>query len=373
MACKTCGDGLDKRDRITLDRYEVAAERRTKCGQCSGNTDGTCTDLGLPIVELTRTWAASCPRGQFGGIKQACPNCGRMNQFLSKSSLCQWCEIGRENDSENHRRRTRKPIDSRIQLLPTSKAAITEIEPTPNLIDGCSVVWVYWAGGQRNNELWHSVRLAQENVQDAGAFTICGDIPDWYKGRSIRSPRVSDKESNDRIGSVNYKKWLDSIVKLQRIIDDTGVTETFLWLYDDTFIVRKSSITEIAVPRFSGQLSRSTRSTWRSVMTRTGDVLGRSGFHARNYSTHYPIVFEKQKLQQTIDRFRPDRQPLLVESLYQNQWGKNPQSHDGEFEYVNRVRRGWTPHKTTIVANVGQFNTHAQAAISSLLTKQRNA
>jgi hypothetical protein len=367
MPCRTCDKDLQPRERTQIKRYDVAAQRRVKCSVCDANDGGQCQELGLPVVELTKDWSTQCPRGEFGGIKQSCPECGRANQYLSKSSRCQWCEIDRRNRAENAARAGKRSKPARI-----IQRSVSDITPVANVPGGCSVVWVYWAGGQRNDELWHSIQLASQNLTDAGEFFICGDVPQWYQGHGIDSPRVGDKETVAAMGDVKYKKWLDSIVKLRRIIDDARVSETFLWLYDDTFIVRPTTIGTLAVPRYSGQLRRSSRSTWRVAMMRTHDALKGAGLPTLNYSTHYPIVFDKQKLQQTIDRFRPDRQPLLIESLYQNQWAKNPQQHAGEFQYTQRVRSGWTPKRSAIVANVGQFNAPARAAISKLITKKRH-
>jgi hypothetical protein len=362
MGCKTCKQDLKPRERLIVDRFELAMLRREKCSSCDANDGGQCTESGLPIVELTRDWAASCPRKQFDGVKQSCPNCGRAGQYLSKSSLCRYCEIERENRAGNAGRIGRKatPIRSHLQ-------SVTTLTPSTNNPGGCSVVWVYWEGGQRNDELWHSIQLAHMHLADAGEFLICGDIPQWYDGQAIPSPRVSEQETQLQFGGTRYRKWLDSIIKLQRIIDDPRVTERFIWLYDDTFIVRDTSIEHLAIPRFAGQLSRSNRGSWRAVMNRTAEVLSRNGMPVRNYSTHYPIVFEKSKLREALERFRPDKQPLLIESLYQNQWAIESRPHGSEFEYVQRVRLGWKPRKETIIANVGQFNAPARAAIGGIL------
>lgn len=109
MPCKTCGDGLPKRERLILERFELASERREKCEPCQANQSGQCVELGLPVVELTKQWDTSCPRGEFASIRQTCPGCGRTNQYLSRSSLCQWCEIERQNKRQNEARRCRTP------------------------------------------------------------------------------------------------------------------------------------------------------------------------------------------------------------------------------------------------------------------------
>lgn len=116
MPCKTCGDGLGKRERLILERFELASERREKCEGCEANDSGQCAELGLPVIDLTKQWNTSCPRGQFAAVRQACPGCNRAEQFLSRSSLCQWCEIDRENKRQNEARRTRVKVRLRAVL-----------------------------------------------------------------------------------------------------------------------------------------------------------------------------------------------------------------------------------------------------------------
>jgi hypothetical protein len=106
MPCRTCDKDLPARERKQVTLYQIADERRQKCHECDANQSGQCIELGLPVVDLTKTWSTSCPRGEFQGVRQTCPTCGRANQFLSRSSRCQWCEVERSNKQRN---RSRKP------------------------------------------------------------------------------------------------------------------------------------------------------------------------------------------------------------------------------------------------------------------------
>jgi hypothetical protein len=117
MPCKTCGDGLPKRERLILKRFELASERRERCDGCEANDSGQCSELDLPVIELTKQWNTSCPRGQFAAVRQTCPVCTRPEQFLSRSSLCQWCEINRTNKQRNDARRTRTTLPRQPKVL----------------------------------------------------------------------------------------------------------------------------------------------------------------------------------------------------------------------------------------------------------------
>ena len=113
MPCQGCETELSARERMQAKTYNIADQRREKCKVCEANQDGQCLELGLPVIELTKQWHTSCPRGQFAAVRQSCPCCGRAEQILSRSSLCQWCEIDRENKRQNEARRYRIKIPAR--------------------------------------------------------------------------------------------------------------------------------------------------------------------------------------------------------------------------------------------------------------------
>jgi hypothetical protein len=133
MPCKTCDKDLPARERKQVSLYQVADERRLKCSGCDANQGGQCQELGLPVVELTKTWSASCPRGEFQGVRQTCPICGRANQFLSRSSRCQWCEVERANKQRNQRRK-QSPV-----------VHVQQYRPSPIVATVASKTDVRWA------------------------------------------------------------------------------------------------------------------------------------------------------------------------------------------------------------------------------------
>ena len=104
------------------------------------------------------------------------------------------------------------------------------------------------------------------------------------------------------------------------------------------------------------------RHPWREVYRRTGLDLKTRGLPYHNYSTHYPAVYDKQKLRETIREFDLPRNPRLIESLYQNHHHRRPEHWSPVFTYVKRVPSGWKPRPVPVV-NVGQFNEPAQRVI----------
>ncbi|MEO1530217.1 MAG: hypothetical protein AAFX06_32910 [Planctomycetota bacterium] len=238
-------------------------------------------------------------------------------------------------------------------------------------IDACrmSVVWVYWAGGADGDELRYSIRSAAANLTDARDFHICGDVPEWFTGGAIHSPRFNGNDARRKYGSKRFAKWCDSVVKLKRICEDDAVSENFLWMYDDTFIVRPFSIREISIPRaggvlHAGDLNQPAKRKWREVLRRTAKDLVDRGRPQRNYSTHYPVVYNKTLLRQTLEEFDVPQCPRVIESLYMNHHSEIEARRALEvFQYRKQVQAGWMWRDDVSVVNVGGFNSHVQRLV----------
>ena len=234
-----------------------------------------------------------------------------------------------------------------------------------------SAVWVYWAAGAIGEELRYSIRSAESNIDDLKNISICGDIPSWFTGHAIPSPKWTKRQNAEQFGTKRWAKVIDSIVKLKRIIDDPNVTDDFLWMYDDTFIVKPMEIADLLEPLASGHIRESERNRgkWRRVRERTAKALNDANLPTWNYSTHCPIVYNKQRLRETIETFRPDIRPRVIESLYCNHWHDNPRSTSGFFHYSQRPPKGWAPPKWSSVVNVGKFNDAASKAIMPMFSE----
>jgi len=251
----------------------------------------------------------------------------------------------------------------------TVRGIIAEL--VDDAIEKCrmSAVWVYWSGGAVSDELRYSMRSARKNLTDLKNIVLCGDKPDWYQGEFIHSPRFGRAKAKAEFGSGRFCKWIDSIIKLQKIIDDESVTENFLWMYDDTFIMRETSIYDISRPRACGELyagdSRTpSKRKWREVRRRTHNALVSRGFTTHDYSTHYPIVYNKTLLRQTIDEFDARRSARVIESLYMNQHHGEPNRFlNADLQYTKAPMPGWRVLPEITVLNIGRFNQVAAPVI----------
>jgi len=210
----------------------------------------------------------------------------------------------------------------------------------------CSCVWVYRR--KRYSGLRYSINSVKRNL-NAYNLAICGDVPEYFSGVRIDSP-------------VTTSKIDDSLIKLQRIIDCKEVTDTFLWMYDDTFILSPMTMEELAIPRYG--LSPETGSPlWNEVYKRTQLLLLEQNLPTRNYSTHYPVVYNKNKLQRVLDTYKP---PYLVESIYYNVVAENPLPLDCSFQFSRDCGPNWELQENVKVLNVKQFTPIVQKVVGDL-------
>jgi len=208
-----------------------------------------------------------------------------------------------------------------------------------------SIVWVYHNVGL--NGLEYSINSVKKFLPHHNMF-VCGDHT--HLAETINTPRTRNSI---------YAKWHDSLTKLQRIIDHTGVTDDFLWMYDDTFFLAPNTIRNVAQPKYSTSPPENKGSLWYCQLMHTLS-LTESKY---NYSTHYPVVYNKHLLQHVLDTYKP---PYLVETLYLNLYGKHPIAMDNSFQF-SRDCVNWKLKPETTVLNVKRFTPTVQAALTEIL------
>lgn len=195
-----------------------------------------------------------------------------------------------------------------------------------------SVVWVYLDDG--SDSLQYSIASVKKFLEYHNLF-VCGD-------HTPLAPTINAPRTRTNI----YAKWHDSLTKLQKIIDHPAITDNFLWMYDDTFFLAPNSIRDIAVPKYTLSPPEN-RGLWYQQFVNTLAMTELKN----NYSTHYPVVFNKHLLQDVLDNYKP---PYLIETLYLNLHGKDPVEIDNTFQF-SRDCVNWKLNSETTVLNVKKF------------------
>ncbi len=226
-----CQPGLRK-------RLNAIDKRLINCNVCTANDDGNCVELPdgeNDIAEGVTVFSHKCPRWHWLALRINCPKCNARLCSHDGVDSCWRC------DWQGHK------VVEMPAFLPKEVECIEAEGP----ID---VVWVYHMRGQQKNEIIQSIKSVKKNLKDWHRLFVCGDKPRWRDEGSLATHIESTKRA-----SGDLAKWFDSIHKLQRIIDDNRVSDNFLWIYDDTFVMQSLSVVAIGRGRYNGKLRSTPR------------------------------------------------------------------------------------------------------------------
>jgi hypothetical protein len=168
-------------------------------------------------------------------------------------------------------------------------------------------VWVCRRGD--NEELRYSIRSVLASFPDANIWVV-GGKPDWYGGNFIKTNRVTNK-----YGQVEEN--------LKRLVSASSISETFVLMNDDFFIISPVSSIEYL---HRGSLS----SAYHDLV----DHLGQADLYANrlykmlrilensfkikdplSYELHVPMVMERSKLATLLGKGYP-----MWRSIYGNKY-----------------------------------------------------
>lgn len=183
-------------------------------------------------------------------------------------------------------------------------------------------VYIYKKTSDKGQELRYSMRSLQNVKNWNGEVFVAGDKEDWF------SDKVQIIDNFTR----SHVKWLDQQAKMRAIIDDSRVSDDFIYFNDDFFITEPTEIT----PLYDGKLENvNTRNGW--VQAKSDSKLFLKELNISeplNYDIHVPIVFNKQKLTKVLDMLDQNKQTRLQpRSIYGNYY------HIGGKQYKDRKGR----------------------------------
>lgn len=203
-----------------------------------------------------------------------------------------------------------------------------------------SVVIPYLQETSQGDELRYALRSWSKFFKDDFNIVLVGDKPVWYVGDYIKTISIRGK---------SFTRALDITLKLNVIIASKGITDEFIYSYDDVYLLSDCTVKDfqqtIAIetmpanykmPRASGKWKRLLEVTFKSLNL---DVV-------YNYETHLPRMFKKEWLNMIIQAYRLDKNPMLVSTLYYNEFFDKPDlilSQNNEFkagiyDRINYVR-----------------------------------
>jgi hypothetical protein len=168
-------------------------------------------------------------------------------------------------------------------------------------------VWVCRRGD--NEELRYSIRSVLASFPDANIWVV-GGKPDWYGGNFIKTNRIPNKY--DQVES-----------NLQSLVNSKHISETFVLMNDDFFIVKPVSTIEYFhrglllsayedLVKHLGQADLYAKKLWKMLKGINNELNIKDPL---SYELHVPMVMEKSKLSTLLGKKYP-----MWRSFYGNKY-----------------------------------------------------
>lgn len=164
-----------------------------------------------------------------------------------------------------------------------------------------------------NNEIRFSLRAIEKNLQEYRNIWIVGERPDWL--RNINHIPYPDELINNADGNIARK--------VLRVCQEEELTDDFLFINDDHFIIKPTIASEIP-PYHKGDLAKLPeeyfqQAFWRGRLFRTKNVLLSKNLTALHFDCHAPIVMNKRRFPEVMSQFDFEKgMGYTMKSLYGN-------------------------------------------------------
>lgn len=206
-------------------------------------------------------------------------------------------------------------------------------------------VWFWVPTPDDGKELRYSMRSVVKHFQGEAKMTVIGDRPSWYCGHHIPCPLVP---RNRRERSETHP-FRDTQNKIVVAANHPEIDDQFIWLADDTYLIRPCSFDDLNTPRFDPWYREGSRGEWHQRISETFIALRERGYSTLQYGTHLPISFAKSKLLEMFLEFDFPRRMLLFEILYSNRFKENAIPHP---PFLHRLQDPQTTEQLDAAAEV---------------------
>ena len=220
--------------------------------------------------------------------------------------------------------------------------------------------FVYICKPGDNEELRYSIRSVLYSFPDANIWVV-GGKPKWYSGNYIPIEQ-------------NHHKYANAINNLQAICDSNEISEEFVLMNDDFFIIKKiDKLDQFYNGLLSTKIEKYTAITGSSmyikklIMTKTRLVdLGIK--NPLDYELHIPMTMEKRKLKDIILKYPS----CLWRSMYGNIYNVGGSEMEDVKIYINKKHLARsneiTEHSTFLSTEDQAFSLALDKVLSKMFT-----
>jgi hypothetical protein len=179
-------------------------------------------------------------------------------------------------------------------------------------VNKVTVVIPFAADLAQGNELQLALRGWDQHFKEEFNVVIIGDRTEWMNDEALTV--IEHK----RIGN---NPPLDIVEKLLLAIESDRVTEKFIWANDDQYLISHCMLSDFETLKCSGKLGEQNfgSTLYQKNKQRTFEALKKFGIKDPwDFSTHTPIVYEKNVLKTLFQAFNVKEEAYLIATLYFN-------------------------------------------------------
>lgn len=169
-----------------------------------------------------------------------------------------------------------------------------------------------------SDELRWCLRSIHKHYQGQAHVTLIGDKPDWYVGHHI---------PKKRLGAQSFRRYRDSLSKIDMIRYSGEVGPDVMWCMDDCYFLRPFVAEDFAQGRLNDRKPGKGSDDWNVMLKLTAAAQKKAGLPVLDFSCHLPQMINRDRWNEMFERFEMAKQPLVWESMYGSMFAVNPQGH----------------------------------------------
>lgn len=179
------------------------------------------------------------------------------------------------------------------------------------------VVIPYLPAAAQGRELEYAISGWRKHFQSDYLIVVVGEGLPKLDGDDVVC--IESKRVDDIPGQ--YRQHLDYVSCFKKVHEAFPDTDGFVFVADDCYAMRDFYGFEVMEPKMQGKdfnYSPDSPNEWQQDKMRTKRVLQEAGLPTRNYTTHLPVWFEWDKIEELWRRYDMLHNSYVIEDLYFN-------------------------------------------------------
>ena len=164
-------------------------------------------------------------------------------------------------------------------------------------------------------ELKYSIASVKKHLKGLDRIWIVGEYPNWLQEEFYYIP-------HERVPGIRLTNCYDATRKMELIINHPDISDNFVLMYDDIYLLQPIGVEEINKPYCWGHFNEMNfipGTKHEQLKWSTKVALEEYGFNdVASAETHLPRYFNKRKMQLIFKEFNPIENRLLTNTLYMN-------------------------------------------------------